>query len=85
MHERGELITNEFGLGIGLKRTSQDITERKQIELSLLQERNFLKIVIDNIPAYIYYKDTDHRHLLVNKVGLDLFGVTKEDDCINQA
>lgn len=85
MHQRGELITDELGHGMSIKGTSQDITERKQIELSLLQERNFLKIVIDNIPAYIYYKDTDHRHLLVNKVGLDLFGVTKEDDLLHQS
>jgi PAS domain S-box-containing protein len=49
MHERGELITDESGQAIAIKGTSQDITERKLIELSLLQERNFLRIVIDNI------------------------------------
>ncbi|MDI9866522.1 PAS domain S-box protein [Flectobacillus sp. DC10W] len=85
IHERGELITNESGQSIAIKGTSQDITERKQIELSLLQERNFLKIVIDNIPAYIYYKDTEHRHLLVNKSGLDLFGVSKEESLLHQS
>lgn len=83
IHERGELITDETGKGIILRGTSQDITPRKEIELRLLQERNFLRIVLDNIPAYVYFKDKDYKHLLVNKTGLEFYGVTNEQALIH--
>lgn len=85
IQQRGELLSDENGNILAIRGTSQDITDRKLIELSLLQERNFLKIVIDNIPAYIYYKDLEHRHLLVNKIGLELFGVNSEEELLHKS
>jgi len=45
----------------------EQITERQKIEARLDEERNLLRVLIDNIPDEIYVKDLDGRHILVNK------------------
>ncbi|MCC7446024.1 MAG: PAS domain S-box protein [Anaerolineae bacterium] len=43
-----------------------DVTERKQAQQALAEERNLLRSLIDTIPDYIYVKDTQHRLVLYN-------------------
>lgn len=45
----------------------EQITERQKIETQLDEERNLLRVLIDNIPDEIYVKDLEGRHILVNK------------------
>ena len=45
----------------------QDITDQKQAQQALDEERNLLRIVIDNLPDYIYIKDRQSRFLLGNR------------------
>lgn len=44
-----------------------DITERKQIEEELQQQRNELRLLLDFIPALVCFKDTNNVILLANK------------------
>lgn len=53
----------------------RDITERKQAELTIAEERNLLRTVIDTVPDYIYVKDTNHRMLLNNVAHAHSLGV----------
>ncbi len=43
-----------------------DVTERKKIETELSEQRQFMKLLIDNIPDQIYIKDLEHRFLFCN-------------------
>ena len=43
-----------------------DITERKLAEMAVVQERNLLRTLIDNIPDYIFVKDQDGRFVESN-------------------
>lgn len=52
----------------------RDITERKAAEQKLAEERNLLRAVIDTNPDYLFVKDLEHRHVLVNAAYLDLWG-----------
>ena len=52
-------ITGFVGIG-------RDITERKQAEERLAQDRTLLRTLIDNIPDRIYVKDTQGRKLISN-------------------
>jgi two-component system sensor histidine kinase/response regulator len=52
-----------------------DITERKQAEEALTQERNLLLGLMDNIPDQIYFKDTDSRYIRINKALAGMFGL----------
>lgn len=53
----------------------QDITEQKNIENTLREERELLRTLIDNIPTGIFIKDLQSRKLLVNKAECDFMGV----------
>ncbi len=44
----------------------RDITERKQAQQAIAEERNLLRTLIDAIPDYIYIKDIQHRMVLNN-------------------
>lgn len=45
----------------------EQISERQKIETRLNEERELLRVLIDNIPDEIYVKDLEGRHILVNK------------------
>lgn len=45
-----------------------NITQRKEAEEALTQERNLLRTLIDSLPNYIFVKDVKGRYLLVNQI-----------------
>ncbi|MFN8468523.1 MAG: hypothetical protein U0X20_23395 [Caldilineaceae bacterium] len=45
---------------------SSDITDRKRTEDALAGERNLLKTLMDNLPDYIFIKDTASRYITAN-------------------
>ena len=61
-----------------------DITERKQMEEALTQERNLLQTLIDNVPDLIYVKDTGGRFLLVNKANMRSLGADMLEDIMGK-
>jgi len=63
----------------GLSVFVKDVTERKKMEEALIQERNLLQALIDNIPDAIYFKDDKNRFIRVNKARADLSGTTPEN------
>jgi diguanylate cyclase (GGDEF)-like protein/PAS domain S-box-containing protein len=59
--------------------THEDITERRKSERELERTRNFLNVVIENIPATILVKyASDFRIALINNAGEQLFGVSRD-------
>lgn len=61
---------------IGLVGIGRDITEQKQAELALAEERNLLRSIIDQIPDYVFTKDIDSRFTLINQAASNGFGLT---------
>ena len=68
----------------GLYGISRDITPLKKFEEQLEQERNLLRSLIDNLPDYIYVKDTDGRYLLDNIAHRRFLGVDSEKDVVGR-
>jgi PAS domain S-box-containing protein len=62
----------------------RDITEKKKAEDLLAAERNLLRTLIDNIPDYIYVKDTQCRHLINNKANVELIGAQSEEETLGK-
>jgi len=56
--------------------TMLDITDRKQAETALNQERDLMQALMDNIPDNIYFKDTDSRFTRINKAQARFLGVS---------
>lgn len=61
-----------------------DITERKKAEQELVDERMLLRILIDNLPDYIYVKDENLKHVINNRANVALLGFENEEDTINK-
>jgi PAS domain S-box-containing protein len=53
-----------------------DVTERKQDEEALQQERNVLRTLIDILPDYIYIKDLKSRFVVANAAVARVMGAT---------
>ena len=56
----------------------RDITKRKQLEQQLQREREEQQTILDAIPAWVFYKDTENHFLRVNTVFATVMGKTKE-------
>jgi PAS domain S-box-containing protein len=69
---------------IGTFGISTDITERKQAEEELAQERNLLRSLIDHMPDYVYVKDTQSRFLVANPALARLIGAATPDELLGK-
>lgn len=54
----------------GVVMSARDITQIKQTEIALAEERRLLQTLIDTLPDHIYVKDTQSRFLLANKASI---------------
>jgi two-component system, sensor histidine kinase and response regulator len=69
----------------------EDITERKfadearrQAQDELQRERNQLRILIDNLPDLIYFKDAEGHYVLNNRAHLQSLGVEQQADVLGK-
>ena len=58
---------------------ANDVTERKHAERALLEERELLRTLIDNMPDCIYVKDVESRFLIANRGVARLVGADSSD------
>ncbi len=81
-------LHDESGQIIGLVGINRSIDERKEAEKALLEERNLLRTIIENIPDQIYIKDRQSRVTMANSPVLkrhslnftyEILGKTNED------
>ena len=59
-------LRDQDGKITGLVGIGRDITEHKQAEDALVQERSLLRILIDNLPGYVYAKDAEGKFVMAN-------------------
>ena len=64
---------------VGVQGALMDITEGKKREETLVQERELLQALIDNIPDLVYFKDEKNRFIRVNKARAEFSGTTPEN------
>jgi PAS domain S-box-containing protein len=70
---------------VGIVGIGRDITERKQTEEALAQERNLLRTLIDNLPDLVYTKDTESRFVLGNIAVGRLLGAATPGELIGKS
>jgi PAS domain S-box-containing protein len=72
-------ISNSNGETIGILTIGRDITERKEIELKIENERKQLQTLIETIPDPIFLKDANGVYLLCNPAYEKLFEIKSQD------
>lgn len=77
-------IKDESGEITHFLAVKEDITYRKQTEATLTQERYLLRTLIDNIPDYIYAKDTQGRFILGNLAVAQVMGAATPNNLIGK-
>lgn len=77
LRDREGNIIGTFGI-------STDVTQRKIIEIQLAEERNLLRMLIDNLPDHVYAKDAESRFTLANIAVAHHMGVATPDELIGK-
>jgi diguanylate cyclase (GGDEF)-like protein/PAS domain S-box-containing protein len=65
--------------GGGWVATFEDITEQRQVEQERDRSREFLNLIVENVPSAIFVKNAgDGRYLLVNRAGEQFWGLPRQ-------
>ena len=56
----------------------RDLTERKKADAMLKKQHEEQQIILDSVPAWIFYKDKENRFIRVNKPFAEVMGMPKE-------
>jgi PAS domain S-box-containing protein len=71
-------ILSITGAITGFTALSVDISSRKQAEEALAQQSQFLQLLIDTIPAPVFYKDAEGRYLGCNRAFQEFYGLASD-------
>jgi len=77
-------LRNRRGVIVGTFGISRDITPLKKAEEALGAERNLLRSLIDNLPDYIYVKDTQGRYEIDNAAHRRFLGCSHLDEIVGK-
>ena len=64
---------------------AQNITERKQAEAALAEERNLLRTLIDNLPDQVFVKDQQSRFIIANVATARHLGFSSPDMLVGKS
>jgi len=78
MSQAGDRKSVEARRGSEKKSSAIFSAEQKQVEHELKRQHDELQLILDSVPAYIYYKDKDGRIINMNKATASLTKVPKE-------
>mgnify|MGYP001228289699 CR=1 FL=1 len=73
-------IKNDSGEVIMILGLYEKITEQVNLQEHLNTEKQYLQMLMDNIPDTIYFKDRNSRFIKINKAQAAALGITNPDD-----
>jgi PAS domain S-box-containing protein len=77
-------LRDQNGKIVGLVGIGRDITERKQAEQTIANERALLRSLVDHLPVAVYLKDLAGRKTLANPMELSYAGATSEVEVLGK-
>lgn len=84
VESNGEPVYDDEGVFRGYRGTDRDITERKRSEEDLRQSREMLQLVMNSIPQYVFWKDTNSRYVGCNEIFARDAGVGSREEIIGK-
>ncbi len=76
------VLKNEEGMAIGVISSGEDITEKRAAQQELRKSQEMLSLVMNNIPHYVFWKDTESRYLGCNEVFAINAGFQSPDEIV---
>jgi PAS domain S-box-containing protein len=76
--EKAYAVRDETGKLLYYEGLIEDITKRKLAEAALQEQLDFLQVLIDTIPAPVFYKNSQGLYIGCNKAFEEAFGLSKE-------
>lgn len=77
-------LRNSEGKIIGILGTSSNISDRKQAEETLAEERTLLRTIIETALDFIYVKDIEGRYLISNQAHIRSMGKQSADEVLGK-
>lgn len=81
---RGTVVRDRGGAAQRIAGSMIDITRRKNAEGQLEEERHLLRLVIENVPLQVYFKDLDSKFVLTNRRMAAWMGFTDARELIGK-
>jgi len=78
------LVNDSLGKPSYIMDSMRDISERKQAEKAILEEKNLLRTLINNLPVTVYVKDKTARKIVANTLDLSTIGIMDETAVIGK-
>jgi|GEM_PF-4599188 len=78
IHDEGEIVRDEQGKAIWMHGTTQDITERKRAEASIIQALEWQEAIFEGSRDAVFISDQDSRLVAINKAAIELTGYSRE-------
>jgi len=63
---------------------SRDITNRKRSEEELAHERDLLRILMESVPHFIYFKDEQSRYTRINNAQMTNLGLRRTEEAVGR-
>jgi PAS domain S-box-containing protein len=82
--DRGYVVRNAEGKPVRMVGALSNISKQKEMETKLVEERNLLRTLIDNLPDYIYAKDMAARKTLANATDVRTLGCKSEAEVLGK-
>ncbi len=79
VHEEAEVIFDNNGKAIQMNGTVQDITERKLSEEALCMSEKKYRLLLENLPQLIFYKDKNSVYISCNENVARFFHIKPEE------
>jgi two-component system, cell cycle sensor histidine kinase and response regulator CckA len=78
------VLKDKSGNVTGALSSARDITERQWAEEALVKEQFLMKMLMDNVPDHIYFKDKESRFTRMNKAHAERFGLSDPSDAVGK-
>jgi PAS domain S-box-containing protein len=74
----GETVSDDSGDVVRVVGTFRDVTQRRRTQAELKRQRTELQLILDAVPALIFFKDRRHRLIRVNREAERVIGLPRE-------
>ena len=84
IHWENTCLTDEGGVVTHVIATGIDITERKKAEEELHHELKLMHVLMENVPAQVYFKDRESRFIRISSNGARTLGLTDPGQAVGK-